>query len=82
VAQSNRHRVERNARRAPQANNLDQAGFLERARSDGTDFGPLYAKISNMPDIPIAAIKPGDKVFARGTQEYARSGGRMRQGAA
>jgi phenylalanine-4-hydroxylase len=48
----------------------------------GTDFGPLYAKISNMPDIPIAAIEPGDKVFARGTQEYARSGGRLRQGAA
>ncbi|MGB6492176.1 MAG: hypothetical protein WBF00_00775, partial [Methylocella sp.] len=46
----------------------------------GTDFGPLYAKISNMPDIPIAAIEPGDKVFARGTQEYARRGGR--QGAA
>jgi phenylalanine-4-hydroxylase len=48
----------------------------------GTDFGPLYAKISNMPDFPIAAIEPGDKVFARGTQEYARSGGRLRQGAA
>ena len=48
----------------------------------GTDFGPLYAKMSNMPDIPIAAIEPGDKVFTRGTQEYARSGGRLRQGAA
>lgn len=46
----------------------------------GTDFGPLYAKMSNMPDILIAAIEPTDKVFARGTQEYARSGGR--QGAA
>ena len=48
----------------------------------GTDFGPLYNKISHMPDIPIAAIEPGDKVFTRGTQDYARSGGRMRQGAA
>jgi phenylalanine-4-hydroxylase len=48
----------------------------------GTDFGPLYAKISNMPDIPIAAIEPGDKVFMHGTQDYARSGGRLRQGAA
>src|ERR1700674_5770983 len=38
----------------------------------GTDFAPLYAKFSNMPEIPIAAIEPGDKVFARGTQEYAR----------
>jgi phenylalanine-4-hydroxylase len=48
----------------------------------GTDFGPLYAKISNMPDIPIAAIEPTDKVFMRGTQDYAKSGGRLRQGAA
>jgi phenylalanine-4-hydroxylase len=48
----------------------------------GTDFGPLYAKISNMPDIPIAAIEPGGKVFMHGTQDYARSGGRLRQGAA
>ena len=48
----------------------------------GTDFGPLYAKISKMPDIPIAAIEPSDRVFTRGTQDYARSGGRLRQGAA
>jgi phenylalanine-4-hydroxylase len=48
----------------------------------GTDFGPLYHKISHMLDIPIAAIEPGDKVFTRGTQDYARSGGRVRQGAA
>jgi phenylalanine-4-hydroxylase len=47
----------------------------------GTDFGPLYAKISNIPDIPIAAIEPDDKVYSRGTQEYARNGGRLRQGA-
>ncbi|MGH6801464.1 MAG: phenylalanine 4-monooxygenase, partial [Methylocella sp.] len=47
----------------------------------GTDFGPLYAKFSNMPDIPIAAIEPSDKIFIHGTQEYARSGGRLRQGA-
>jgi phenylalanine-4-hydroxylase len=48
----------------------------------GTDFGPLYNKISLMPDIPIAAIEPGDKVFTRGTQDHATRGGRMRQGAA
>lgn len=48
----------------------------------GTDFGPLYAKIAKMPDIPIAAIEPGDKIFTRGTQDYAMSGGRLRQGAA
>ncbi len=48
----------------------------------GTDFGPLYAKFEHLPDIPIDAIEEGDKVFTRGTQEYARSGGRLRQGAA
>jgi len=48
----------------------------------GTDFGPLYSKFEQLLDIPIDAIEPGDKVFTRGTQEYARSGGRLRQGAA
>jgi phenylalanine-4-hydroxylase len=48
----------------------------------GTDFGPLYSKFEHLPDIPIDVIEPSDKVFARGTQEYARSGGRLRQGAA
>ena len=48
----------------------------------GTDFGPLYAKLSRMPGIPIAAIEPSDRIVTRGTQDYARSGGRMRQGAA
>jgi phenylalanine-4-hydroxylase len=48
----------------------------------GTDFGPLYTKFAHLPDIPIDAIEPSDKVFTRGTQEYARSGGRLRQGAA
>jgi phenylalanine-4-hydroxylase len=48
----------------------------------GTDFGPLYTKFAHLPDIPIDALEPGDKVYTRGTQEYARSGGRLRQGAA
>lgn len=48
----------------------------------GTDFGPLYAKLEHLPDIPIDAIEPGDKVFTRGTQEYARSGGRLGKSAA
>jgi phenylalanine-4-hydroxylase len=47
----------------------------------GADFGSLIAKISRKPDIPIAAIEPGDKIFTRGTQEYARSGGRLGRGA-
>ncbi|HET6377629.1 MAG TPA: phenylalanine 4-monooxygenase [Methylocella sp.] len=48
----------------------------------GTDFAPLYEKISHLPDIPIEAIEPGDKIYSRGTQDYARSGGRLRKGAA
>jgi phenylalanine-4-hydroxylase len=48
----------------------------------GTDFGPLYKRFAEVPDIPIAAIEPSDKVFTRGTQEYAMTGGRLRQGAA
>ncbi|MGN7997344.1 phenylalanine 4-monooxygenase [Sphingomonas sp. 22176] len=36
-----------------------------------TDFAPLYAQILAQPDIPIAAILPGDGVITRGTQAYA-----------
>ncbi|HUI22101.1 MAG TPA: phenylalanine 4-monooxygenase [Methylocella sp.] len=48
----------------------------------GTDFAPLYVKLAGLPEIPIAAIEPEDRVFTRGTQEYARSGGRLHQSAA
>ena len=37
-----------------------------------TDFGPLYAEVAAMPDIEIETILPGDRVFTRGTQAYAR----------
>ena len=36
-----------------------------------TDFSPLYAEVSGMPDIETDEIIPGDTVFARGTQAYA-----------
>ncbi len=36
-----------------------------------TDFAPLYAEILAQPDIPIAAILPGDDVITHGTQAYA-----------
>lgn len=36
-----------------------------------TDFAPLYAEILAQPDIPIAAILPGDAVITHGTQAYA-----------
>jgi len=38
-----------------------------------TDFAPLYAKMADLPDIPIAEIVDGDEVIAHGTQEYARA---------
>lgn len=37
-----------------------------------SDFAPLYAEISALPDIPIADILPEDQVITRGTQAYAR----------
>ncbi|MCW3835294.1 phenylalanine 4-monooxygenase [Sphingomonas canadensis] len=37
-----------------------------------TDFAPLYEEILPLPDIPVAAILPGDAVITRGTQEYAK----------
>ena len=38
-----------------------------------TDFAPLYERLKAGPDIPVAAIEPGDEVVTRGTQDYARS---------
>jgi phenylalanine-4-hydroxylase len=40
------------------------------------DFGALYAWLAAQPDVAIDAIQPSDEVFTRGTQAYARSGGR------
>lgn len=47
----------------------------------GSDFAGLYTKIERLSDIAIEAIEPGDKIFTQGTQAYARSGGRLGQGA-
>jgi phenylalanine-4-hydroxylase len=41
------------------------------------DFAPVYARLEGRPDLPIAEIAPGDRVFTRGTQAYARAGGRL-----
>ena len=41
------------------------------------DFGPIYRRLAELPDIPIETIEPSDQVFTRGTQAYARSGGRL-----
>jgi phenylalanine-4-hydroxylase len=37
-----------------------------------TDFGPLYAELSEAPDIEIDAITPDDRIYTRGTQRRAR----------
>ena len=39
------------------------------------DFGRLYERLERLPDLGIEAIEPGDQVFTRGTQAYARAKG-------
>ena len=47
-------------------------GFDELLRATvETDFAPLYARVMDAPDIPIATILPDDEVITRGTQDYA-----------
>ncbi|MBU4436634.1 MAG: phenylalanine 4-monooxygenase [Alphaproteobacteria bacterium] len=41
------------------------------------DFAPIYQRLEGADDIGIAEILPGDTVFTRGTQAYARAGGRL-----
>jgi phenylalanine-4-hydroxylase len=38
-----------------------------------TDFAPLYARLENAQDLPIAAVAEQDRVFHCGTQQYANS---------
>ena len=37
------------------------------------DFGELYQRLQGAPDIPIAAVEPGDRVVTRGDQAYAQA---------
>ena len=37
------------------------------------DFGALYARLAELPDLAIEAIAPGDTVLTRGTQAYAKA---------
>ena len=46
-------------------------GLLETTTQ--TDFAPLYAKLENLPDLPVTTILPEDEVITRGTQEYANA---------
>jgi phenylalanine-4-hydroxylase len=41
------------------------------------DFAPIYDRLESATDIGIAEILPGDTVFTRGTQAYAKTGGRL-----
>ena len=42
------------------------------------DFGPLYEKMSRDKHVhPITDILPGDKIYTKGSQAYANSGGRL-----
>ncbi len=41
------------------------------------DFGPIYDALKDADDIAIDAVLPSDKVFTRGDQAYAASGGRF-----
>jgi phenylalanine-4-hydroxylase len=41
------------------------------------DFAPIYDRLASASDIGIAEILPGDTVFTRGTQAYAKTGGRL-----
>jgi phenylalanine-4-hydroxylase len=41
-----------------------------------TDFGALYAWLGGVRDIPIETVMPTDQLISRGTQAYARAGGR------
>jgi len=41
------------------------------------DFAPIYAALDEGQDVPIDAILSTDRVFTRGTQAYAASGGRL-----
>ena len=36
------------------------------------DFDPIYARLRGAPDLEIADVLPGDRVFTRGTQAHAR----------
>ena len=37
-----------------------------------TDFGPVYRELAGQPDIEVDTILPEDRVYTRGTQDYAR----------
>jgi len=52
--------------------------FEELLEATYADFGPLYEKMSRDKHVhPIINILPSDKVYTKGSQAYANSGGRL-----
>ena len=49
----------------------------ELVRKLRKDFGPIYERLASLPDLGIETIQPTDRMFARGDQAYARTGGRL-----
>jgi phenylalanine-4-hydroxylase len=49
---------------------IDSFDQLLRATLD-TDFGPLYERLTALPDLAITAVLPEDRVITRGSQAYA-----------
>lgn len=41
----------------------------------GQDFDPIYTRLKNQPDFKASDVVETDKVYTRGTQEYAKAGG-------
>jgi phenylalanine-4-hydroxylase len=37
-----------------------------------TDFAPIYEELEGQPDLAVETVLPGDRLFTRGTQAYAR----------
>ena len=46
------------------------------------DFGAIYERLAKATDLGVAEIVPGDAVLTRGTQAYAKAGGRLAGAAA
>ena len=37
-----------------------------------TDFAPLYERLKQQPDVPVAELLPEDRLITHGTQDYAQ----------
>lgn len=49
--------------------------YEELMEATYADFAPLYERLPTLPELKPSDIIEGDKVYTKGTQEYAREGG-------